>query len=346
VSSFVDIDGVIHDIPGVVIDADEMRTVTVKDAGEFGLHVGRGHGWRLGLLVARNVEPGEGEGGTYADRNERYSEKVSARAFAKKAGTSAPRVLRYYTGWERAAAAGLVPAAHELRPGDEPDIDLSKLPAWKDFYRTTRDEPDIGPASWALVEGWHCCPVADLTEHVEPGSVDVFITDPPYPAEFLPTYGDLSRTAAVLLKPGGLCVAMAGQSYLPDIHAQLGDALTYHWTISYLTPGGQAVQLWDRNVNTFWKPVLVYANGGYEGDWFGDVAKSDVNDNDKEHHHWGQSESGMADLIRRVSVPGALVCDPFLGGGTTAVVAAQLGRRVIGSDIDPDTLEVARRRFL
>ncbi len=29
--------------------------------------------------------------------------------------------------------------------------------------------------------------------------------------------------------------------------------MTYHWTVAYLTPGGQAVQLWDRKVNAFWK---------------------------------------------------------------------------------------------
>lgn len=196
----------------------------------------------------------------------------------------------------------------------------------------------------AAFDPFHCS-VADLVDHVEPGSVDVFITDPPYPAEYLSCYSDLSHTAAKLLKPGGLCVAMAGQSYLPEIYARLGEALSYHWTIGYLTPGGQAVQLWDRHVNTFWKPVLVYSNGSYDGDWFGDVARSDVNDNDKDHHHWGQSESGMADLIRRVSAAGDLVCDPFLGGGTTAVVAAQLGRRVVGCDIDADALDVTRQRF-
>jgi len=177
------------------------------------------------------------------------------------------------------------------------------------------------------------------------GKVDAIITDPPYPAEFLPLFDDLAKFAASALKPGGICAVMVGQSYLPQIVNSLGTHLNYHWTLAYLTPGGQAVQLWQRKVNTFWKPVLIYTNGEYAGEWLGDVTKSDVNDNDKDHHHWGQSESGMADLIGRLSKPGQLVCDPFLGGGTTAVVCHDLGRRFVGCDIDETAVATSTGRF-
>jgi site-specific DNA-methyltransferase (adenine-specific) len=177
------------------------------------------------------------------------------------------------------------------------------------------------------------------------GTVDAIITDPPYPEEFLPLFADLSRVAARILKPGGICAVMVGQSYLPQIFAALGQHLTWHWLISYETPGGQAVQLWQRKVNTFWKPVLVYVKGTYGGDWFGDVARSAVNDNDKQHHHWGQSESGMADLIERLTKPGQLICDPFLGGGTTGVVAHDLARRFVGCDLDESCVTTTASRF-
>ena len=36
--------------------------------------------------------------------------------------------------------------------------------------------------------------------------------------------------------------------------------------------------------------------------------------------------------------------DPFVGSGTVAVVAAKLGRRFIGCDIDAAAVEVARGR--
>ena len=51
---------------------------------------------------------------------------------------------------------------------------------------------------------------ADLIDaEVADESVDCIITDPPYPQEFLPEYGKLSRFAARVLKPGGSCLAMA-----------------------------------------------------------------------------------------------------------------------------------------
>ncbi len=189
--------------------------------------------------------------------------------------------------------------------------------------------------------------VADIADQVEPGSIDCIICDPPYPRGFLPVYADLARAAARVLKPGASCLVMVGQSYLPRIIEAMTPHLRYHWTLAYLTPGGQSVQLWERKVNTFWKPVLWFVNGeGYAGDWVGDVARSAPNDNDKRFHHWGQSESGMADLVRRFSSAGETILDPFLGGGTTGVVSLDLGRRFVGADIDADAVATARTRIV
>ena len=175
--------------------------------------------------------------------------------------------------------------------------------------------------------------------------IDCIITDPPYPREYLSVFSELAEFAARSLRPGGSLVCMVGQSYLPEVLERLNEHLAYQWTLAYLTPGGQATQLWQRKVNTFWKPLLWFTNGAYEGDWVGDVTRSEVNDNDKRFHHWGQSESGMADIVRRFTKPGELIVDPFLGGGTTARVALDLGRRFIGADIDEAALDTTRARF-
>ena len=140
-------------------------------------------------------------------------------------------------------------------------------------------------------------------------------------------------------------LVMVGQSYLPEVLARMTPHIKYHWTLSYLTPGGQSVQLWQRKVNTFWKPVLWFTKGDYVGDWVGDVARSQVNDNDKRYHDWGQSESGMADLIERFTYPGQMIVDPFCGGGTTGVVAVRMGRRFIGIDCDSEAIATTRRRL-
>jgi site-specific DNA-methyltransferase (adenine-specific) len=170
---------------------------------------------------------------------------------------------------------------------------------------------------------------------------DAVITDPPYPAEFLPVFSELAHSCRDAQVP--LVAVMSGQSYLPDVMNRLCEHLRYRWTLAYVTPGGQAVQQWQAKVNTFWKPVLLF---GEAEEWFGDVATSRTNDNDKRFHEWGQSESGMADLVERLTKPGQLVCDPFLGGGTTAVVSLALGRRFVGCDIDPAHVEKTWARVI
>ena len=180
------------------------------------------------------------------------------------------------------------------------------------------------------------------------GSVDVIITDPPYPKKFVDDglYRDLGVFAKRVLKPGGSLIAMVGQSYLPDIIAHLEETLKYRWCCAYLTPGGQAVQIFDRKVNTFWKPLLWFSNGPWsQEEWIGDVCSSKVNDNDKRFHDWGQSESGMMDIIGRFTKEHDLILDPFLGGGTTSVVAVAMNRRFIGIDSDPKCIETTKERF-
>lgn len=43
---------------------------------------------------------------------------------------------------------------------------------------------------------------------------------------------------------------------------------------------------------------------------------------------------------------GSIVCDPFMGSGTTALVARRLGRHYIGCDLNPDYVALANKRLL
>jgi len=191
------------------------------------------------------------------------------------------------------------------------------------------------PATCDLRHGDFRIVLADVPD----GSVDVILTDPPYPAKFLPLWSDLAIFAKRVLKPSGMLVAMSGQANLPDVIIRLGQHLSYRWTIAYLMAGGANV-VHARSVSTMWKPVLVY--GSSERRLF-DVVRSESAD--KTHHDWGQSETGMAELLRLVAGPNAIICDPFVGGGTTALVAMAAGCSFIGAELDLGTYHKARERL-
>lgn len=50
-------------------------------------------------------------------------------------------------------------------------------------------------------------------------------------------------------------------------------------------------------------------------------------------------------FIKLFTQPGDIVLDPFMGSGTTAVAAKQLGRRCIGIEIDPAYIQIAHSRL-
>lgn len=50
-------------------------------------------------------------------------------------------------------------------------------------------------------------------------------------------------------------------------------------------------------------------------------------------------------IVSDYSRPGELVCDPFMGAGTTGVACAKEGRDFIGIEIDPDAFDIACHRI-
>jgi hypothetical protein len=207
----------------------------------------------------------------------------------------------------------------------------------REATRETKREEIANAMPDDVMDVRHC----SMEELISSGAkFDCVISDPPYPKEFVGLYGKLAELCA---NSGVKRVAvMAGQSYLPQIFREMSEHLPYRWVIAYITPGGQAVQQWQAKVNTFWKPILVF---GESDDWIGDVAESKPNHNDKRFHHWGQSESGMFDLVKRLARPGETICDPFLGAGTTGVAALANGCKILGCDINADFVEKSKQRI-
>jgi site-specific DNA-methyltransferase (adenine-specific) len=50
-------------------------------------------------------------------------------------------------------------------------------------------------------------------------------------------------------------------------------------------------------------------------------------------------------LITQSSQPGEVVADPFMGSGSVGVAAAQLGRRFLGTDLNPEAVRLSAERL-
>ena len=178
------------------------------------------------------------------------------------------------------------------------------------------------------------------------GQVDVIITDPPYPAEFIDEFDALGEVAARLLTPDGLLVAMVGHTHLPAYLERLARHLTYRWTGAYLMHG-PAARVFGRSVGTKWKPLLIFDRDNERRFITQDVFVSASAEKSIEGQidGWAQSETGMLDIVEHLSEPGDLVVDPFMGGGTTGLACKVLGRRFVGCDRDADAVRIARERL-
>ena len=199
---------------------------------------------------------------------------------------------------------------------------------------------EILPPEIKLING-------DFTQDntIPENSVDLIITDPPYPEEFLDLWGNLSEFAYKVLKPSGFLVAYSGQFHLTRVMVNLAEHLIYYWTMAITLPGGTQI-VNGRNLMCGWKPILVYQKPPFQKieKTFYDVVKSPQGE--KELHEWQQSEGGVKQLIEIFSKQGDTVVDPFSGAGTFPKVAFDIGRKAIGIEIDRLSYLKSKERIL
>ena len=190
------------------------------------------------------------------------------------------------------------------------------------------------------------CSARDLIKvaSIEPGSVDLIFTDPPYGIEFVDCWSELGEMAKNALKPGGFLVAYSGQFTFPEALDRLrSEGLDYFWVYAIVHTGA-FFRMNSRHIQCAWKPLIVMRNGDGElPNWHKDMCSDGTRE--KGEHEWQQAEVEADYWISELSKVDALVVDPFVGGGTTAVVASKLARRFIGGDIDANAVEATRERL-
>jgi 16S rRNA G966 N2-methylase RsmD len=188
---------------------------------------------------------------------------------------------------------------------------------------------------------------ADIREmtsaEIADNSVQLIFTDPPYDAKSLHDYRDLAILADRVLMKDGSLITYIGQYALPIIldYVLKNSSLKYYWELAVLHSGNQ-MPMYSKHIRVDWKPLLWF----YKGDKptilhdMHDSIRSEVPD--KLGHDWAQSTREAKYCIEMLTYEGQTIVDPFCGSGTTAIAALNLKRSFIGSDINSDTLELAK----
>jgi hypothetical protein len=194
-------------------------------------------------------------------------------------------------------------------------------------------------------EGIHTGHMRQLFQLLDDDSVDLFITDPPWDKKALPLYSELGKLAQQKLKPGGFCLVLCGQICLNEIIARLSESLDWYW-LAGVKFSGAHTRIWTRKISTGFKPILMFtkrpAPKQAEHQWVADfVCRTHA---DKSHHKHGQAAGDSQYFIEQLTLPGQLIVDPFVGGGTVPEICKRTGRRFAGTEISPGIAAAARAR--
>jgi hypothetical protein len=190
---------------------------------------------------------------------------------------------------------------------------------------------------------------ADCREYRGP-LVDCIATDPPW--QDIALYHWLGEFASEKLRPGGLLLVQASVSALPQVFDvfRRGGRLQYLWTLAIVYNAGNTTPY--GRVLSCWRPVLAFANGRYKQS--GKPLHSDTftlpldhtTSDSKQWHAWEQPLGPWVYWLGKMTLPGNLIADPFLGSGTIGLAVKTIGDRVfIGTDIDADNVKIARHRL-
>ncbi len=181
-----------------------------------------------------------------------------------------------------------------------------------------------------------------LTDKVADGSLSLIFTDPPYDRKAIELFDGLGEFAANKLADGGSLMAYVGHIQIPDALQILSKHLRYWWVCCCLHSGGESLMK-EYGIRVGWKAMLWFVKGTR------DDKQTIVHDvvsggREKSHHDWQQSQSEAEYWIQNLCPSDGIVCDPFLGGGTTAAAAIKLNRKWIGFEQDHDQAVLAMAR--
>jgi DNA modification methylase len=175
-------------------------------------------------------------------------------------------------------------------------------------------------------------------------SIEAVVTDPPYAQEFLYLWKPLAQESYRLLLNGGELITLLGHYQLPHVLETFSAVGFRYWWICGMHQTFKQ-RFMGKHVTICWKPALWFIKGKKQ---HRNNLPCDLINGDKSkqwQHPWEQGIEWFSHWCDRICNPGETILDPCMGSGTTLRTAKDLGRQVIGVDIDERSCEIAVNRL-
>ena len=184
----------------------------------------------------------------------------------------------------------------------------------------------------------------DVLPTLEPGSIDLVLTDPPY-----------GIGAHRMTLGNGITRIYRGESDWDCEPADIAPVLELNcdaviWGGNYFNlPPSRCWFVWDKGTgdNDYADCELAWTNRDgvvkrYFRSWVGANARER---SESERHHPTQKPIELMRWCLRFYPDAETILDPFMGSGTTLRAAKDLGRRAIGIEIEERYCEIAAKRL-
>ena len=212
---------------------------------------------------------------------------------------------------------------------------------WPDDYLIPGVEPYYQEDAGII----YCGDCLEIMARLKGGSFDAVITDPPYGVgyKYTDVYIDTVENWKYLI-----------DNFIPEAKRVSNVVITNCSTKQlWQYPQADGLLCWAHpgspRLNTLggfseWEPILVYGKRRIYND-FKYLPYCSNMSYDASPHPCPKPVNLLKWLVSVGVDFGGIVLDPFLGSGTTAVAAKELGRRYIGIEIEEKYCEIAVRRL-
>jgi hypothetical protein len=228
-------------------------------------------------------------------------------------------------------------------------------------YTAHKEDKELKTRDGAAPVRLHHCDADTLLNSIEPQSVDLLLTDPPYSTEWDTAEGFQEFVQGWLplalskVKPTGRAYVCIG-AYPDEIHAYLNASggcqpslrQVLVWTYRN-TMGPSPTHLYKTN----WQAILYYVGPDAQPLTSPLLTEQfsvfDINNAPSEGdrlHTWEKPGKLAERILYQSTARGDLVLDPFAGTGMFLLTASDMGREAIGCERDPEMLAHCERRGL